>query len=682
MSAFVFDIEADGYLDNLTKIHCVVVCDTVEGVIAAYHDAPLYPCHGSLEEGLNLLATSDCIIGHNIAGFDVPAIQKVEPELPILDPFLIDTQKLCEILFPEVKKQSIENWISILKLPDNKIPIKDFSVLSQALLDRCVGDVKNNYALYKYLVRHKREQEEDGTSFKRAIITEQEVSSIHAAQVQHGVWYDVDLAIETAEKFKKRMDEIQEKVARLAPPIMETPSLSNEKLKTLRVEARRPEFIQHLKGSSPFKAWPFTKGVAINPFSKTGKHTSLTHKYFESRTPTVHGPYCKVTFDLSQIYSSDALKYFGEEYILKVKGSYNKVNFNPLNCSSDTQVKDYLLSVGWIPVEWNYSKTTREKTSPKLTEESYNSLPPGLGQEVAEYGVLQHRLSLITNLKDPENKGALSKVRPDHRVPADAFTCGTPTARYRHTGAVTNIPRPSSKYGKEIRRLYGVAPGHLMIGTDLSGIEARMLCHFCYHYTGGKEFAELVLNGDWHSANASLWGCTRDEAKTHLYALLYNAGATKLGAILGKGAHVGRKNKDKFMKVYKCYHELVNELEKQYEINGGFLYGLDGRKFYVRNKKDLLNTLLQGNSAIIFKNWMIECNKASKRFSRDNNSELYQIISYHDEVQHELYSDNRELANAWGTITVSLAKEVGRSFKLNVPLSAEYSVGRNWSETH
>ena len=59
-----------------------------------------------------------------------------------------------------------------------------------------------------------------------------------------------------------------------------------------------------------------------------------------------------------------------------------------------------------------------------------------------------------------------------------------------------------------------------MIGVDLSGIEARMLTHFAYRFEGGHEFAELVLNGDWHSANAELWGCSRNDAKTELYALV------------------------------------------------------------------------------------------------------------------------------------------------------------------
>lgn len=209
-----------------------------------------------------------------------------------------------------------------------------------------------------------------------------------------------------------------------------------------------------------------------------------------------------------------------------------------------------------------------------------------------------------------------------------------------------------------------------------------MLTHFAYRYEGGPEFAELVLHGDWHSENAKLWGCSRNDAKTHLYALLYNAGPAKLGAILGQGANVGKRNKDRFMKRYSCYHMLVRDLEHELKANGGFIYGLDGRKFYVRNAKDVLNTCLQGNSAIVFKNWMIQCDRLRRSFVREKKVELYQIIGYHDECQYELYSDDESLGNEWGSLTTKEAGVVGVSFNLNVPIAAAFKCGKSWNETH
>jgi len=136
------------------------------------------------------------------------------------------------------------------------------------------------------------------------------------------------------------------------------------------------------------------------------------------------------------------------------------------------------------------------------------------------------------------------------------------------------------------------------------------------------------------------------------------------------------------MKKYKCYHELVQSLEQALEANGGWIYGLDGRRFYVRNKKDVLNTCLQGNSAIIFKTWMVMLDKERQLFEEKHKVTLRQIIAYHDELQFELYSDDKELAEEWGAIAVETAAKVGRMFNLNIPVGAEAKVGNNWAECH
>ena len=163
---------------------------------------------------------------------------------------------------------------------------------------------------------------------------------------------------------------------------------------------------------------------------------------------------------------------------------------------------------------------------------------------------------------------------------------------------------------------------------------------------------------------------------------MYNAGPAKLGAILGKDAKVGKRNKDRFMKKYGCYLMLVKSLEDELKRNGGYIYGLDGRRFYVRAAKDVLNTGLQGNSAIVFKHWMLVCQAERAAFMERNLVELRQIIAYHDELQDELYCDSEDLANEWGNIATKCAAEVGKKFNLNVPIAAEYKIGTNWADCH
>ena len=70
-----FDLESDGLLDKLTKLHCIGLCDL---------DNPdaqvvMYDSQSGIEEALRTLMNATEIMGHNIIAFDIPAIQKVYP---------------------------------------------------------------------------------------------------------------------------------------------------------------------------------------------------------------------------------------------------------------------------------------------------------------------------------------------------------------------------------------------------------------------------------------------------------------------------------------------------------------------------------------------------------------------------------------------------------------------------
>jgi hypothetical protein len=58
-----------------------------------------------------------------------------------------------------------------------------------------------------------------------------------------------------------------------------------------------------------------------------------------------------------------------------------------------------------------------------------------------------------------------------------------------------------------------------MIGVDAKALEARTEAHNCYPFTGGQEYAALLLEGDVHANNALLFGTDRDGAKAPKYAL-------------------------------------------------------------------------------------------------------------------------------------------------------------------
>ena len=281
---------------------------------------------------------------------------------------------------------------------------------------------------------------------------------------------------------------------------------------------------------------------------------------------------------------------------------------------------------------------------------------------------------MLLNDKDP-SKGALATVRDDGRVPAEAMTCATPTARYRHMRTVCNIPRPGTPYGEDIRKLFIVPKDRKMLGLDLSGIEARMLAHYIMGYEGGPELAKIIAEGDYHTYNAKNWGVTRDKAKNGLYALMYGCFPAKLAWTLGKPKKEGKKLFELFWDNNQPVRELIKNLELAYD-HGRPIHLIDGREVDIRQKRLLLNTLLQGSAAVIFKAWMIECD----RYVKDCFVNAHQVIAYHDELQFEVdgVTGKKRIANR----LAELSTKVGKDYDTKVPIKAKYKIGNNWAETH
>lgn len=215
----------------------------------------------------------------------------------------------------------------------------------------------------------------------------------------------------------------------------------------------------------------------------------------------------------------------------QIGGPFSRISWEPINLNSSDQVKAYFLKHGWRPVEWNYKKDTKTKkmirddkgqpipTSPKLTEDSFDSIEGDLPKLLARRNVLVHRRRMLKNTRktDDEETGLINLVRSDGRIGAGGFPNGTNTGRVRHYNVV-NIPGVGATYGGEFRSLFVSPSGYLILGCDAAALEGRIQAHYLMPYKGGPDLADLILNGDIHQANADLWGCSRKEAKSPYYA--------------------------------------------------------------------------------------------------------------------------------------------------------------------
>lgn len=613
----VFDIETDGLLDDVTKIHCIAL--KIGGTEELYSGSQIPIALEKIQRWKGL------VIGHNICSFDLPALKKLVPNFKLhSEATIIDTLLLGCILDPEAGILSLENWGEKLGI-EQKVQHEDWSVYTHGMGRRCQSDCRINEKAFQHLAN-----KEHYALVAEALNLEQQVALIHASQSQYGVKFDIPKAIAFMKQLDKEKAQVEERVVKAGPWKGIIPAVAKKRQEEYRSETHD----------------------GIWPWRKDGAYTKVTERWFEgTKLP---------------------------------EGAYNKVTFEPFNPNNDEEVREVLLGLGWRPTEWN---TVRDKmtgevrvTSPKLTEDSFHTLPEGLGQDIALFNTLSHRRSWLLGKK--KTSGALTKIRSDGRISSQAFTCGTNTSRYRHQGAVCNIPRVTTKYGREMRELFCVPKGRKQVGVDLSGIEARMLAHFLLNgnYTKAKETAALILSpdkkNDFHSFNAKQWGVSRDIAKNTLYALMYGAGNKKLAITAGKPESYGAKLKRDFYKAHPGIKELIADLETAYDRKR-WIKGIDGRPLYIRQKNRLLNTLLQNAATIVFKRWMVELAQWSMR--SEVKGKVSQIIAYHDELQFEC---SPEIAAQWADVCEGAAERIGRKMKLKIPIAAEGKIGMNWGDCH
>ena len=70
MNGLIFDIETNGLLPELTKIHCIALKDTAGGEVKSFGghtDEKVRSCLSHLED-------APLLIGHNIKRFDIRAL--------------------------------------------------------------------------------------------------------------------------------------------------------------------------------------------------------------------------------------------------------------------------------------------------------------------------------------------------------------------------------------------------------------------------------------------------------------------------------------------------------------------------------------------------------------------------------------------------------------------------------
>ena len=95
----VFDIETNGLLYDVSKIHCISTFDTKEKKTYVYNDQDDET--PSIRDGINQIMEADTLAGHNLIGYDLAVLRKLSDGFHT-DATVIDTLVLSRLYHPNL----------------------------------------------------------------------------------------------------------------------------------------------------------------------------------------------------------------------------------------------------------------------------------------------------------------------------------------------------------------------------------------------------------------------------------------------------------------------------------------------------------------------------------------------------------------------------------------------------
>ena len=251
-----------------------------------------------------------------------------------------------------------------------------------------------------------------------------------------------------------------------------------------------------------------------------------------------------------------------------------------------------------------------------------------------------------------------------------------------------NIPVKDER-GREIRKAFVPAEGHVFLSADYSQIELRLMAHLSKDKSMSSDF---LSGNDIHAATAAkIFGVEikdvtremRSKAKTANFGIIYGISSFGLSERLNISRTDAKELIDGYFNSYPGVKIYMDEsIKRAREL--GFVRTMFGRKRYLpdinsRNQvvrgnaeRNAINAPIQGSAADIIKIAMIRIYdrmKTEKYVSK-------MILQVHDELIFEvLYSELEKLKTM-------VLYEMANAVKLDVPVIVDCGTGKNWLEAH
>lgn len=621
------DLEANGLLPTATKVHCGVFKDKDTGQLNKYKP-------NQIRELLAYLDTVDVLIMHNGFGYDWPLLKKLynwEFKGKKVDTLIMSRLLNPKRLLPpncpnrKVGPHSIEAWG--YRVGRGKPSHDDWENFSEEMLHRCTEDVEILALVYDALLK-----EAGKGKWKNAFLLSFELFENLQKQEEYGWLVDINHMHSCINQLTRWIDKIDKVVTPKLPLVLE---IEEQKVDGDYKYIKKP-FLKSGAYSESVASWCADSGIDINT--------------------------------------------------RPVGGCFSRISFRRTNLNSGDETKNFLLSLGWEPLEWN-TNDDGIRTSPKLSKDDpFEGLEGRLGKIVAKRVQCRQRRGII--------EGLCEIVRPDGRIASSVNTLAV-TGRATHRGIV-NIPKAGSFYGRAMRRMFTSKPGFVLVGTDSDSCQLRMLAGRMNNpaYTDALCNGDKKLGTDNHSLTAKIGELeSRDIAKNTMYCLLFGGGDGKLAKTAKKPVGSGAALRDRLYRGLDGLGTLMEELIKEWrstakqrynpkfnrmEYYNGYITGLDGRPILVSSEHQLLVYLLQSDEAIMMtKAYNILCKKLSEKWVWGVD---YGVVCwYHDEYTIEC---RENIAEEVKVISESAIVEAGQFYNISCPHVGGGKIGKNWYDIH
>lgn len=627
LNVWVADLEADGLLEQATRVWCGVFKRRNTDEVRKFRPE-------QVKEMLEFMDTIDVLIMHNGIGYDWPLLKKLYGY--VFKGKKVDTLIMSRLLNPQrivpynclnrkAGPHSIEAWG--YRVGRGKPQHDEWDRFSDAMLHRCAEDVEILDLVYDALL-----EEAKGKGWKNAFISSFELFTYLQEQEAYGWKVDqehMQFCIRQLTKWIERIDLV---ITPYLPLVLEVE------------EAKEKGEYKYIK----------------KPFLKSGKYSQAVLDWYDRS-------HC-------------------DPVLFPVGGPFSRIGFRRTNLNSGQETKDFLLQMGWEPLEWN-TNDANERTSPKLSKDDpFEGIDGKVGKLVARRVQCRQRRGII--------EGLCEIVRPDGRIASVVNTLAV-TGRATHRNIV-NIPKAGSFYGKAMRRIFTSQDGFVLVGTDSAGNQLRQLAA----RMDNPEYIHAMVAGskeagtDPHSITKRVGDLeSRDIAKNVIYCLLFGGGDDKLAKTAKKPKGHGRILRDKLyvglaglgalmeritLEWKKTAKQRYNPRFNRMEYYDGYITGLDGRPILVPSEHMLLVYLLQSDEAIHMAMAYIKvCRDLHKKYVWGVD---YGVVCwYHDEYTIEC---REEIAEDVKKISEDAIKWAGEFFKIKCPHEGQGAIGKNWYDIH